>query len=359
MNNRETALVVGANGIIGRNMASYLESTGRWNVIVTSQSPLSYESGATYVQLDLTQPDAVEASREQLQTVTHLFFGAYVEKQTLSEQTTKNLQLIENLVLGIEKVAPNFQHITFIQGGKAYGAHLGIYKTPAKETDHRHFPPNFYYDQEDFLRRQSAGKQWSWTALRPDIVIGIAIGNPMNLGTLIAVYASMCKELGVPMRFPGPKEAYEVLVNVTDAELLAKGMEFVSINESCNEEIFNITNGDIFRWKHIWPRIGAYFGLEVDEPQTFSLATYMGDKTELWQKMTHKYELGDHPFEKLVQWPFGDFIFNNVHDAFFDVNKLRKFGFNDMHLDSFESFKRVFNQLKAHKVIPTTFRNDQ
>jgi hypothetical protein len=75
--------------------------------------------------------------------------------------------------------------------------------------------------------------------------------------------------------------------------------------------------------------------------------------------MTHKYELGDHPFEKLVQWPFGDFIFNNVHDAFFDVNKLRKFGFNDMHLDSFESFKRVFDQLKAHKVIPTTFRNDQ
>jgi nucleoside-diphosphate-sugar epimerase len=352
MINKQTALVVGGNGIIGRNMASYLESTGNWNVIVTSHSPLSYDSGAVYVQLDLSNPDAVEAKRDQLQDVTHVFFGAYVEKQTLADQTIKNLELMENLVLGIEKVASGFRHITFIQGGKAYGAHLGIYKTPAKETDHRHFPPNFYYSQEDFLRRQSEGKAWSWTALRPDIVIGMAIGNPMNLGTLIAIYASMCRELGVPMRFPGPKKAYDVLVNVADAELLAKGMEFVSINDSCSEEIFNFTNGDIFRWKHIWPRIGKYFGVDVDEPQTFSLATYMADKSALWQEMTRKYGLGDYQFEKLVQWPFGDFIFNTVHDAFFDVNKLRRFGFNDMHLDSFDSFKRVFDQLKAHKVIP-------
>jgi nucleoside-diphosphate-sugar epimerase len=352
MKNKETALVVGANGIIGRNMTSYLESTGNWQVIVTSHAPLSYESEATYVQLDLSVPDSIVAQRDRLKEVTHVFFAAYVERPTLAEQTARNLELMENLVLGLEEVAPGFRHLTFIQGGKAYGAHLGIYKTPAKETDHRHFPPNFYYSQEDFLRRQSAGKAWSWTALRPDIVIGIAIGNPMNLGTLIAVYASMCKELGVPMRFPGAKKAYEVLVNVTDAELLAKGMEFVSLHATCSEEIFNITNGDIFRWKHIWPRIGEYFGVDVDEPQTFSLATYMADKAELWAEMCGKFGLGSYPFDKLVQWPFGDFIFNTVNDAFFDVNKLRRFGFQDMHLDSFESFKRVFDQLKAHKVIP-------
>lgn len=333
-------------------MVNYLEETGNWDVIVTSQSPLGYECKATFVALDLTNPHSVEAERAQLQHVTHIFFAAYVEKQDLSDQTAKNLELIENLVKGMEIVASGFKHITFIQGGKAYGAHLGIYKTPAKETDARHFPPNFYYSQEDFLRRQSAGKAWSWTALRPDIVIGIAIGNPMNLGTLIAIYASLCKELGVPMRFPGPNKAYEVLVNVTDATLLAKGMEYASLNEACNAEIFNITNGDVFRWKHVWPKIAEYFGVEVEEPQTFSLAVYMADKNELWAEMTRKYQLADYPLDKLVQWPFGDFIFNTVHDAFFDVNKFRRYGFPDMHLDSFESFKRVFDQLKTHKVIP-------
>jgi nucleoside-diphosphate-sugar epimerase len=349
---KNSALIVGGNGIIGRNMATYLAANKNRQVIVTSHSPLGYSGGFESLPLDLTHPDAVEAEKERLQNVTHVFFGAYIEKKTLAEQTAVNTALLENLVKGMEKVAPGFRHITFIQGGKAYGAHLGKYRTPAKETDARHFPPNFYYEQEDFLRRQSKGKQWSWTALRPDMVAGMAIGNPMNLATLIAVYASLCKELGVPMRFPGPDRAYEVLVNVTDAVLLAKGMEYVALNESAHGEVFNITNGDIFRWKELWPKFGDYFGVAVEEPQTFSLATYMADKNTLWEEMTFKYGLSGHALDRLVQWPFGDFIFNNLHDAFFDVNKLRRLGFQEMQLDSFDSFKRVFDELKAHHIIP-------
>jgi nucleoside-diphosphate-sugar epimerase len=349
---QHTALITGANGIIGRNLATYLQGTGNWNIILSSHSPLSYTGQFEFIQLDLTKAGAVEEHKEQLQGVTHIFFGAYIEKQTLAEQTLVNTQLLENLVVGIEEVATGLQHVTFIQGGKAYGAHLGKYKTPAKEFHARHFPPNFYYDQEDFLRKQSQGKNWNWTALRPDMVVGMAIGNPMNLATLIAVYASLCKELGVPMRFPGPEKAYEVLVNVTDAELLAKGMEYVALHERTGGEVFNITNGDVFRWKELWPKFGEYFGVEVDEPMTFSLATYMTDKNELWDEMNNKYGLAGHSFKRLVQWPFGDFIFNNVHDAFMDVNKLRRFGFGQMQLDSFESFKRVFDLLKTERIIP-------
>ncbi|WP_158796410.1 SDR family oxidoreductase [Pedobacter sp. L105] len=349
---KNTALISGGNGIVGRNLATYLAATGEWKVIVTSHSPLSYSGDFEFLRLDLTDPAAVEQQKDKLKDVTHVFFGAYIEKHTLKEQTKVNTELLENLVIGIEQIAPGFKHVTFIQGGKAYGAHLGKYKTPAKETDARHFPPNFYYDQEDFLRKQAEAKSWSWTALRPDIIIGLAIGNPMNLGTLIAVYATMCKELNVPMRFPGSEKAYDVLVNVTDAELLAKGMEYVAVNKSAHGEIFNLTNGDIFRWKELWPKFGAYFGVPVDEPQTFSLATYMGDKDELWRQMNAKYQLAGHELGKLVQWPFGDFIFNNLHDAFFDVSKLRRNGFQEMQMDSFESFKRVFDQLRENRIIP-------
>src|SRR4051812_33264697 len=113
---RNTALVVGGNGIIGRNMVSYLESTGKWDIIVTSHSPLGYETGAKFVALDLTRFGSVEAEREELKNVTHVFFAAYVERKTLEEQTANNLELIENLVRGIEIVAPGFKHISFIQG---------------------------------------------------------------------------------------------------------------------------------------------------------------------------------------------------------------------------------------------------
>src|SRR4051812_46254378 len=115
--NKNTALVVGGNGIISRNMVSYLEGTGNWEVIVTSQSPLGYETEASYVALDLTRADSIQAERERFQRVTHVFFAAYVERKTLSEQTADNLQLLVNLVRGIERVAPGFRHLTFIQGG--------------------------------------------------------------------------------------------------------------------------------------------------------------------------------------------------------------------------------------------------
>lgn len=99
-----------------------------------------------------------------------------------------------------EKLLPKFQYI--IQGKKAYGAHLRMYKTPAKETNLRSFLLNFYYNQEDYSREKSAGKNWDCTAICPDMGIGYTTNNPMNLGNLIAVYASLCKELNIPFRFP-------------------------------------------------------------------------------------------------------------------------------------------------------------
>jgi hypothetical protein len=82
----------------------------------------------------------------------------------------------------------------------------------------------------------------------------------------------------------------------------------------------------------------------VDEPQPFSLA----DKPALWEEMGRKY----HALNELVQRPFGDFIFRIVYDAFLDVNKLRRLGFHEMQVPSYDSFERVFDELKAQRIIP-------
>jgi nucleoside-diphosphate-sugar epimerase len=348
----QTALVVGANGIIGRNLGKHLQATKNWDVILTSYSELDYESTLKFVKLDLTDPESVAKQASTLARVTHVFFAAYVERKTLAEQTSANLSLMKNLIDGVEAVSPSLKHVTFIQGGKAYGAHLGQYKTPAKETEPRHFPPNFYYSQEDYLRSKSAGKFWTWTAIRPDIVVGQAVGNPMNVANILGVYASLCKELGVAFRFPGSHEAYNALINVTGADILAQGMEWAALNDKCSEEIFNITNGDIFRWSDAWPKIAEQFGLEVADPLTFSLTEYMADKEQLWVSMVEKHGLKDHALSELVQWPFGDFIFNVKYDAFFDVNKARRFGFQAMNLDSAEQIVGVLKNLQQDKILP-------
>lgn len=72
--------------------------------------------------------------------------------------------------------------------------------------------------------------------------------------------------------------------------------------------------------------------MAVDEPQPFSLAEYMADKPALWEAMGRKYHLAPHALNELVQWPFGDFIFRVVYDAFLDVNKLRRLGFHEMQV---------------------------
>lgn len=68
------------------------------------------------------------------------------------------MAILKNLLDAVEETSPSLRHVTFYQGGKAYGADLGPFKTPAREDDLRLMPPNFYYDQEDFLRQRQPGK---------------------------------------------------------------------------------------------------------------------------------------------------------------------------------------------------------
>ena len=93
---------------------------------------------------------------------------------------------------------------------------------------------------------------------RPSVVCGFSLGNPMNLVMVIAVYASISKELGIPLRFPGKSGAYSSLLEMTDAGLLAKATVWAATDERCANQAFNITNGDLFRWNELWPKIAQY-----------------------------------------------------------------------------------------------------
>src|SRR5262249_50183906 len=133
-----------------------------------------------------------------------------------------NLAMLKNLLDAVESSSPGLEHVNLMEGTKWYGSHLGAFKTPAKEDDLRSPAPNFYYDQQDFLVARAKGKRWHWSAVRPHAICGFALGNPMNLAMTIAVYASIMKELGEPLRHPGSEKNYHALYQTTDAALLAK-----------------------------------------------------------------------------------------------------------------------------------------
>ena len=65
----------------------------------------------------------------------------------------------------------------------------------------------------------------------------------MNLSMVISVYASISRELGLPLRFPGTRDPYTALYQVTSADILARATEWATTSPSAANEIFNVTAG--------------------------------------------------------------------------------------------------------------------
>ncbi|WP_336776188.1 SDR family oxidoreductase [Paenibacillus sp. MMO-58] len=347
----KTALVVGANGVIGRNLIDYLRTLPEWDIIGVSRRGGEDSERLRYIAVDLLDEADTREKLSGLTAVTHIFYAAYQDRPTWAELVAPNLAMLVNVVNAIEPIARNLQHISLMQGYKVYGAHLGPFKTPARETDAYHMPPEFNVDQQQFLERRQPGSSWTWSALRPSVVAGLGLGNPMNLAMVIAVYASMSKELGLPLRFPGKPGAYHSLLEMTDANLLARATVWAATDERCANQAFNITNGDLFRWNELWPKIAAYFGLETAPPLPMSLEVVMADKEPLWNAMVDKYDLQKIGYKDVSSWRFGDFVFSWDYDFFADGSKARRFGFHD-YIDTEKMFMDIFEDFRQRKVIP-------
>jgi nucleoside-diphosphate-sugar epimerase len=347
----KVALIVGAQGIIGRNLVDYLATLTDWEVIGLSRRGGDASGRVRHLAVDLLDPADCRAKLSGLSQITHLFYAAYQDRPTWAELVPPNLAMLVHVVEAVEPVATSLQHISLMQGYKVYGAHLGPFKTPARETDADHMPPEFNVDQQRFLQQRQVGKAWSWSALRPSVVGGFALGNPMNLAVAIAVYAAMSKELGLPLRFPGKPGAYDKLLEMTDAGLLARATVWAATEPRCANQAFNITNGDLFRWNELWPLLARFFELEVAPPLPLPLSVVMADKEPLWQAMVAKYELTPHTYQEVSCWGFADFVFSWDYDLFADGSKARRFGFHEF-IDTEAMFRGIFEDLRRRKVIP-------
>jgi nucleoside-diphosphate-sugar epimerase len=343
--------VVGAQGIIGRNLVDHLATLSDWEVIGLSRRGGVASRRVRHLAVDLLDPTDCQAKLGNLTCVTHLFYAAYQDRPTWAELVPPNLAMLVNVVEAVEPVATGLQHISLMQGYKVYGAHLGPFKTPARETDADHMPPEFNVDQQRFLEQRQVGKPWSWSALRPSVVGGFALGNPMNLAVAIAVYAAMSKELGLPLRFPGKPGAYDKLLEMTDASLLARATVWAATDPRCANQAFNINNGDLFRWNELWPRLARFFELDVAPPLPLPLSVVMTDKEPLWQAMVAKYDLAPYPYQEVSCWGFADFVFSWDYDLFADGSKARRFGFHEF-VDTEAMFLGIFTDLRRRNVIP-------
>lgn len=345
------AVVTGATGVVGRYLLRHLVESGKWSVVAVSRRRPDLAGDYTHIAADLL--DAVDAKKKlaNLHDATHLFCCAYVDRPTPRELIDTNVELLRNLLDAVEPVASALQHVHLVEGTKWYGSHLGPFKTPAKEDDPRTVPELFYYDQQDLLEARQRGKRWAWSAVRPHTVCGFAVGSPMNLAMVVAVYASICKELDMAFSHPGTPANWRILYQAVDSGLSARSIEWMSIDSACANQAYNITNGDLFRWEQVWPQLAAFFGLEAGPQKHFSLQTFMADKAPLWDRMVARHGLKPYRFDEIAAWKFGDYVFSADWDIISDCGKARRAGFCET-ADSGQMFLRLFGEFRKGRIIP-------
>jgi len=351
-------LIVGGLGAVGQCALEHFESKPDWQIVGVSRRKPPFPTRAEWVSVDLRDRADCEAKLSGLRGITHIAYTAVYEKPHVTNGWSEmdhveiNLAMLQNCVEVVERASPELKHITIMQGTKAYGGHLGPFRQPARESDARYMGPNFYYNQMDWLADRQQGKAWSWTILRPQIVCGIALGSPLNIVSAIGVYAAISREYGMPLRFPGGAAR---IGEATDARLIARAMEWAGTHDSAANQVFNITNGDVYTWENVWPRIAELFGMEMAPPHPFSLARVMPQNEPIWDRVVARHGLLPNRYQEIVpSWQFADFLLGygqrpNSHHM--STIKIRQAGFADC-IDSEDMFVELVGELQRRRILP-------
>jgi nucleoside-diphosphate-sugar epimerase len=348
---KEVCIVAGALGVAGRALLHALDAAGGREAVALSRRAPDFRTRARFLSLDLTDAAQTHEALAGLDSIEQVFFAAYAPRPTFAEEVEPNLAMLANLVTAVEAASPGLRRVTIVQGSKWYGNHLGAYRTPAREDDPRHLPPNFYYDQQDWLEARSRGRSWSWTSWRPHGLCGVSVGSAMNQLNALALYATISRELGLPLRFPGAHGAFSSVYQFTDARLLARAMLWGAERAGCANTAFNVTNGEFERWEHLWPQLARYFGMEPGPVQTLSLARFMADKEPLWARIRERHSLKPYTLRELVSWEFADWVYGNPFDQMSSLARLRRTGWNEV-LEAETMFRGLFDEMRAERLIP-------
>ncbi len=150
----------------------------------------------------------------------------------------------------------------------------------------------------------------------------------MNMLAGLAVFATVSQELELPLRFPGSLGAWSALHQATDSGILAEAVLWSLTAATAKNEIFNATNGDHFRWQHVWADIAGFFNISVAAPQPMPLREQMADKAAIWTKIIEKHHLKPTSWSEIVTWAFLDGWLNTSYDMVQSTIKIRQAGFN-------------------------------
>jgi hypothetical protein len=148
-----------------------------------------------------------------------------------------------------------------------------------------------------------------------------------------------------------PPEGWNTLQETTDAELFGRATLWALGEDKARNEIFNVSNGDVYRWRQMWSELAAFYDIQVAEPLAMSTVLGMSEKGPLWDAMVARYGLFPTPYEQIANWAFVDFMLNFPEETILSTIKIRQAGFADC-IDTHQSFKRQLSKSREMRIIP-------
>ena len=350
-----TALVVGATGISGSAAVDLLAANG-WTVLALSRRPGTPRDNVRWVSVDLQNAEDL-AQTLATENPSHVYITAWSRQATEEENISVNGGMVRDLLAALDH-AP-LEHVALMTGLKHYLGSFDAYgqgeipETPFREEEPRRAEQNFYYAQEDEVFAAAARDGFTWSVHRPHTVIGLAVGNAMNMGTTLAVYATLCRETGRPFTFPGSAAQWSGLTDMTDAGQLARQLLWATGTAAAHDQAFNIVNGDVFRWQWMWSRIADWFGIEAApfDGIVRPLEDQMADDAALWRRIAEREELAEPDLTRLASPWHTDADLGRPIEVVTDMSKSRRLGFT-AYQPTDDAFYALFGQLRAARLIP-------
>ncbi|MFC0135489.1 NAD-dependent dehydratase [Massilia eurypsychrophila] len=353
----KTALVVGASGIAGSNLAIELLDKG-WDVYGLARTPQTDLPGLRPIAADLLDPASLQAALSDV-APTNVFITAWLRQDTEAENIRVNAGMVRNVLAALSP-KKSVRHVALVTGLKHYLGPFEAYakagtlpETPLREEQPRLPIENFYYAQEDEVYAAAARDGFNWSVHRPHTLIGKAVGNAMNMGTTLAVYASICKETGRKFQWPGSQAQWQGISDVTDARQLARQLVWAADTESAYDTAFNIVNGDVFRWQWLWGRLANWFGVEAAgfDGTIRPLEAAIAGDADLWREMAQRHGLAEPDLGRLASAWHTDLDLGRPIEVMTDMARSRKLGFAG-YQSTEESFYDLFEQLRSERLIP-------
>ncbi|KAG6493027.1 hypothetical protein ZIOFF_048000 [Zingiber officinale] len=282
-----------------------------------------------YVQCDVLDPEDASAKLSSLTDVTHIFYVAWANRTVEAENRAVNVTMLRNILAAVVPSVPNLRHVCLQTGRKHYlGPLEALGKVPAHEPpfneDLPRLPvPNFYYDQEDVLfdelSKREGGMTWG------------------------------------PLRWPGSQITWDGFSDASDADLIAEQQIWAAVDRYARNEAFNCSNGDVFKWKHLWAALAEQFGVEAvgfqEDAERFTLEEAMRGKEALWADIVAEHDLVPTKLDEVGNWWFADVVLGAPMELLDSMNKSKEHGFFGFR-NTVTSFNSWIEKMKAFKIVP-------